>query len=75
MVIVSAVRTPVGSFLSSLSSLKATELGAVAIQGAIEKAGISKKDVEEVYMGHVCQGGAGQSPARQALLFAGINKI
>ena len=69
--IVSAVRTPVGSFLSSLSPLKAPQLGAAAIKAAVEKAGIETGDVEEVFMGQVCQGMVGQSPARQALLFAG----
>ena len=67
----SAVRTPVGSFLGSLSQLPASQLGAVAIKGAIEKAGIDKEEVKEVYMGNAMQGGAGQSPARQAAIFAG----
>ncbi|XP_018331077.1 acetyl-CoA acetyltransferase, mitochondrial [Agrilus planipennis] len=74
VVIVSAVRTPIGSFLGSLSSLPATKLGAVAIQAAIERAGVPKEEVKEVYMGHVCQGGAGQAPARQATIFAGLPK-
>ncbi|XP_050305332.1 acetyl-CoA acetyltransferase, mitochondrial isoform X2 [Anthonomus grandis grandis] len=72
VVIVSAVRTPMGSFLSSLSALSAPRLGAVAIQGAIERAGIPKEEIKEVFMGNVCQGGVGQAPARQATIFAGL---
>lgn len=63
-----------GSFLGSLSSLPATKLGAIAIQGAIERAGIPKEEIKEVFMGNVCQGGVGQAPARQATLFAGLPK-
>ncbi|XP_058810819.1 acetyl-CoA acetyltransferase, mitochondrial [Phymastichus coffea] len=74
VVIVSAARTPMGSFLGSLSSLSATKLGAVAIQAAIERAGIAKEQVKEVYMGNVCQGFLGQAPARQSTLFAGLPK-
>lgn len=70
--IVSAVRTPIGSFLGSLSSLPAPKLGAVAIKGAIEKAQITPADVEEVFMGNVLQANAGQAPARQAAIFAGL---
>ncbi|XP_046403436.1 acetyl-CoA acetyltransferase, mitochondrial [Ischnura elegans] len=72
VVILSAVRTPMGSFCSSLSSLPATKLGAVTIQAAIERAGIPKEEVKEVYMGNVCQAALGQAPARQATLFAGL---
>ncbi|XP_025784474.1 acetyl-CoA acetyltransferase, mitochondrial [Puma concolor] len=72
VVIVSAVRTPIGSFLGSLSSLPATRLGSLAIQEAIEKAGIPKEEVKEAYMGNVLQGGEGQAPARQAVLGAGL---
>jgi len=72
VVIVSAVRTPVGSFLGSLSSLQAPKLGSVAIQGAIEKAGIDKAAVGEVYMGNVLQAMEGQAPCRQATLGAGL---
>ncbi|KAM9221116.1 acetyl-CoA acetyltransferase, mitochondrial isoform 2-T2 [Dugong dugon] len=72
VVIVSAIRTPIGSFLSSLSSLPATKLGTIAIQGALEKAGIPKEEVKEVYMGNVLQGGEGQAPTRQAVLGAGL---
>jgi acetyl-CoA C-acetyltransferase len=72
VVIVSAVRTPVGSFLGGLSSLPAHELGKVAIQGALEKAGVSAADVDEVILGQVLQAGAGQGPARQASVAAGV---
>ncbi|CAG0921151.1 unnamed protein product [Notodromas monacha] len=72
--IASAVRTPIGSFRSSLASFRATELGAVAIKGAIEKAGINPDAVQEVYMGNVVQAMGGQAPARQASLFAGLPK-
>lgn len=72
VVIVSAVRTPLGSFLGSLSSIPATELGSIAIKAALEKAQLNPKDVNEVYMGHVIQAGCGQAPARQAALNAGI---
>ncbi|KAF9946673.1 erg10, acetyl-CoA C-acetyltransferase, partial [Modicella reniformis] len=71
VVIVSAVRTPVGCFAGALKSLTAPQLGAVAIRGAIEKAGIKADQVEEVYMGNVLQANVGQSPARQAALSAG----
>uniref|UniRef100_A0A8C5K967 Acetyl-CoA acetyltransferase, mitochondrial n=1 Tax=Jaculus jaculus TaxID=51337 RepID=A0A8C5K967_JACJA len=72
VVIVSATRTPIGSFLGSFASLPATKLGSIAIQGAIEKAGIAKEEVKEVYMGNVLQGGEGQAPTRQAVLGAGL---
>jgi acetyl-CoA C-acetyltransferase len=72
VVIVSAVRTPVGSFNGALSSLPAHDLGKVAIQAAIERAGIAAADVGEVIMGQVLQAGAGQGPARQAAVNAGI---
>ncbi|XP_017754214.1 PREDICTED: acetyl-CoA acetyltransferase, mitochondrial [Eufriesea mexicana] len=72
VVIVSATRTPMGSFLGALSSLSAPKLGAIAIQAAIERAGISKDKITEVYMGNVCQAFVGQAPARQATLFAGF---
>ena len=64
--IVAAVRTPIGSFGGTLSSLSATALGAIAIKGALEKAGLSKDLVDEVIMGSVIQAGLGQAPARQA---------
>lgn len=72
VVIVSAARTPMGSFLGSLASIPAPRLGAVAIQAAIERAGVSKDQIKEVYMGNVCQAFLGQAPARQATLFAGL---
>ena len=72
VVIVSAVRTPVGSFNGALSSLPAHELGKVAIQAAVERAGIAAADVGEVIMGQVLQAAAGQGPARQASVNAGI---
>ena len=72
IVIVSAARTPVGSFNGALSSLPAHELGRIAIQAAVERAGISAADVDEVIMGQVLQAGAGQGPARQAAVNAGI---
>lgn len=70
--IVSAVRTPIGSFLGSLSKVPATTLGATAIKGALEKINLSPDKVEEVFMGNVLQAGTGQAPARQAALGAGI---
>jgi acetyl-CoA C-acetyltransferase len=72
VVIVSAARTPVGSFNGALSSLPAHELGAVAIKAAVERAGISAAEVEEVILGQVLQAGAGQGPARQAAIKAGV---
>ncbi|MBR7621677.1 acetyl-CoA C-acetyltransferase [Phenylobacterium sp. 20VBR1] len=72
VVIVSAARTPVGSFNGALAALPAHELGKIAIQAAIERAGITAADVEEVIMGQVLQAGAGQGPARQASINAGI---
>ncbi|XP_046752246.1 acetyl-CoA acetyltransferase, mitochondrial [Diprion similis] len=74
VVIVSAVRTPIGSFRGSLSSLSAGKLGAVAIQAAVERSGLTKEQISEVYIGNVCQGGQGQAPARQAVIFAGLPK-
>ncbi len=71
-VIVSAVRTPIGNFLGGLSSFCATELGAMVIEEAVKRAGIEKKDVDEVIMGNVLPCGLGQNPARQAMLKAGI---
>ena len=72
VVIVGAVRTPVGSFLGSLSSLPAPQLGAIAIRAALERAGIPGSRVDEVVMGCVLQAGLGQAPARQAAIFGGI---
>ena len=72
IVIVSAARTPVGSFLGALSPLKAHELGAIAITAAIERAGLITADIDEVIMGHVLTAGQGQNPARQASRAAGV---
>ncbi|MEZ4794290.1 MAG: acetyl-CoA C-acyltransferase [Flavobacteriaceae bacterium] len=72
VVIVAAVRTPIGSFMGSLSSLTATQLGSAAIKGALERIHLDPKLVSEVYMGNVVQAGVGQAPARQAALGAGI---
>ena len=72
VVIVSAVRTPIGSFLGSLSTIPAPKLGAVAIKGALDKIKLNPELVEEVLMGHVVQAGSGQAPARQAAIYAGI---
>src|SRR3989441_5373870 len=74
VVIVGAARTPIGAFQGSLSSLPAPRLGAVAIQAAIERAGVKPEEVKTVFMGHVLQGGVGQAPARQAALYAGLPK-
>jgi acetyl-CoA C-acetyltransferase len=71
--IISAVRTPIGSFGGSLRSLSATELGAIAIKGALEKSGVNPEMIDEVIMGCVIQAGLGQAPARQAALKAGLS--
>ncbi|WP_143960686.1 acetyl-CoA C-acyltransferase [Litoribacter populi] len=70
--IISAVRTPLGSFGGKLSALTAVELGSIAIKGALEKAGLDPKEVQEVLMGNVISANLGQAPARQAALGAGI---
>lgn len=72
VVIVSAVRTPIGSFMGTLSSISAPKLGAIAIEGALKKANIKPEMVDEVLMGNVVQAGTGQAPARQAAIYAGI---
>ena len=72
VVIVSAARTPIGSFLGALSSIPAPRLGAVAIKGALEKINLDPSLVQEVFMGQVVQAGSGQAPARQAAIYAGI---
>jgi len=72
VVIVSAVRTPIGSFLGSLSSIPAPRLGATAIKAALEKINLKPEMVDEVLMGNVVQAGTGQAPARQAAIYAGI---
>ncbi|MBV6404362.1 MAG: thiolase family protein [Flavobacteriales bacterium] len=72
VVIVSAVRTPIGSFGGALAEVPATQLGATAVKAAVEKAGIKPEDVNEVIMGSVLQANLGQAPARQAARFAGL---
>ena len=72
VVIVSAVRTPVGKFLGALSDLSAVELGAIAVRAAVERAGVSSADVDECIMGCVLPAGLGQNPARQAALRGGL---
>ena len=72
VVIVSVARTPIGSFMGSLSTISAPKLGAIAIKGALDKINLSPNDVDEVLMGNVVQAGTGQAPARQAAIFAGI---
>lgn len=71
--IVSAVRTPIGSFMGSLSTVSASQLGAAAIKGALEKINLDPNLVDEVFMGNVVQAGVGQAPARQAALHAGLS--
>lgn len=71
--ICSAIRTPIGSFGGALSSVPATKLGAIAIQGALAKAGIAPELIQEVFMGNVCSANLGQAPARQAALQAGLS--
>ena len=72
VVIVSAARTPIGSFLGSLSTISATKLGSIAIKGALDKIGLNPELVDEVLIGNVVQAGTGQAPARQAAIYAGI---
>lgn len=71
--IIGAARTPIGRFLGALASLRAPELGAVAIRAAVERAGINPQDVEGAIMGNVCPAGIGQAPARQAAIKAGLS--
>jgi len=71
--IVSAVRTPMGSFNGALSGISATKLGAAAIKGALDKINLATDEVQEVFMGNVLQANLGQAPARQAAIFAGLN--
>jgi acetyl-CoA C-acetyltransferase len=72
VVIVSAVRTPIGSFMGGLSTVPAPKLGAIAIKGALDKIKLDPNLVDEVYMGNVVQSGTGQAPARQAAIYAGL---
>lgn len=71
--IVSAVRTPIGSFMGSLSTVPATKLGTAAVKGALDKINLDPKNVQEIYMGNVLQAGEGQAPARQVALGAGLS--
>ncbi|MBV8327591.1 acetyl-CoA C-acyltransferase [Chryseobacterium sp.] len=71
--IVSAVRTPMGSFMGSLSTVPATKLGAAAVKGALDRIGLDPNQVQEIYMGNVLQAGEGQAPARQVALGAGLS--
>jgi acetyl-CoA C-acetyltransferase len=75
VVIVSALRTPIGSFGGALASFSATQLGGIAIKAAVEKAGIKPEDVQEVYMGNVLSANLGQAPATQAAKYAGLPDI
>jgi len=72
VVIVSATRTPIGSFGGSLASLSATQLGAIVIKSAIERSGLKPEQIQEVYMGNVMSANIGQAPATQAAIFAGL---
>ena len=74
IVIVAAARTPVGSFNGTLGTLSAHALGTIALQAALERAGVDPADVDEVILGCVLQAGLGQNPARQAAIAAGIPK-
>ena len=75
VVIVSAVRTPIGSFGGALSGLSATQLGGIAIKAAVERAGVQPEAIQEVYMGNVLSGNLGQAPATQAAKFAGLPDV
>ena len=72
VVIVSVARTPIGSFMGSLSNIPAPKLGAIAIKGALDKINLNPDLIDEVFMGNVVSAGVGQAPARQAAIFAGI---
>ena len=74
IVITGIARTPIGGFLGELSSVKATELGSIAISAALNRSGLNSEDVDEVIMGCVLPAGLGQAPARQASIAAGIKK-
>ena len=74
VVIVSYARTPMGSFGGTLSSVTATQLGSIAIKGAINKININADQIDEVYMGNVISSGLGQAPAKQAATYAGISQ-
>src|SRR6185503_16573583 len=70
--ILSSARTPIGKFGGGLSTVPATQLGAIAIRAAVDRSGIAPEKIDEVFMGQVIQAGAGQAPARQAALGAGL---
>ena len=72
VVIVSAARTPLGAFMGDFASLPAPKLGSIVIEEVIERAGIAKSDIDEVYMGNVVSAGIGQAPTKQAVLGAGL---
>ena len=72
VVIVSVARTPIGSFMGSLSRIPAPKLGAIAIKGALDKINLNPNLIDEIFMGNVVSAGIGQAPARQAAIFAGI---
>ncbi|MFN6085319.1 MAG: acetyl-CoA C-acyltransferase, partial [Fluviicola sp.] len=72
--IISAARTPMGAFMGAFASIPATQLGATAIKGALEKGNVDAKIIDEVFMGNVLQAGVGQAPARQAALGAGLGQ-
>lgn len=72
--IIAAVRTPIGGFMGGLSTISATELGSIAIKGALEKSNLPVNSIDEVFMGNVLQAGLGQAPARQAALGAGLGQ-
>lgn len=74
VVILDAVRTPIGSFQGSLSSLSATQLGGIAVKSLLDRTGIAGDKVNEIYMGNVCSAGLGQAPARQSAVFAGLSE-
>src|SRR5258706_11903879 len=72
IVIISAVRTPIGKFQGSLKSMTAPQLGALVVKAAVERAGIAREQIDEVIMGNVVSAGLGQNPARQAALRGGL---
>ena len=74
-VILAGCRTPIGKYLGGLASFSAPQLGAIAIKDAVRRAGIDAATIDEVIMGHVLQGGTGQAPGRQAMIFAGLNGV
>ena len=74
-VILAGCRTPIAKYLGGLAGFSAPKLGALAIMEAVKRAGIDAATIDEVIMGHVLQGGTGQAPARQAMIFAGLNGV